>query len=136
MRRLFEGDTYSSLITVIGNLRVYQIQGKLLLHLGQNVTTFWTLLHLGSFITFRPSTTLAEHLQAHVKFRKMLEFKHYPSNNSRGSGPLAGLAGLAWKASERIRLQHGTYGKKKFFGRELDFINKFRNEPPKGASLR
>ena len=136
MRRLFEGDTYSSLITVIGNLRVYYIQGKLLLHLGQNVITFRTLLHLGSFITFRPSTTLAEHLQAHVKFRKMLEFKHYPSNNSRGSGPLAGLAGLAWKASERIRLQHGTYGKKKFFGRELDFINKFRNEPPKGASLR
>ena len=108
----------------------------MLLHLGQNVITFRTLLHLGSFITFRPSTTLAEHLQAHVKFRKMLEFKHYPSNNSRGSGPLAGLAGLAWKASERIRLQHGTYGKKKFFGRELDFINKFRNEPPKGASLR
>ena len=136
MRRLFEGDTYSSLITVIGNLGVYYIQGKLLLHLGQNVTTFRTLLHLGSFITFRPSTTLSEHLQAHVKFRKMLEFKHYPSNNSRGSGPLAGLAGLAWKASERIRLQHGTYGKKKFFGRELDFINKFRNEPPKGASLR
>ena len=108
----------------------------MLLHLGQNVTTFRTLLHLGSFITFRPSSTLAEHLQAHVKFRKMLEFKHYTSNNSRGSGPLAGLAGLAWKASERIRLQHGTYGKKKFFGRELDFINKFRNEPPKGASLR
>ena len=22
--------------------------------------------------------TLSEHLQAHVKFRKMLEFKHYP----------------------------------------------------------
>ena len=36
MRRLFEGDTYSSLITVIGNLRVYYmyIYGKLLLHLG------------------------------------------------------------------------------------------------------
>ena len=50
----------------------------MLLHLGQNVITFRTLLHLGSFITFRPSTTLAEHLQAHVKFRKMLEFKHYP----------------------------------------------------------
>ena len=47
MRRLFEGDTYSSLITVIGNLRVYYIYCKLLLRLGQNV------------ITFRPSTTLA-----------------------------------------------------------------------------
>ena len=67
MRRLFEGDTYSSLITVIGNL-----------HLGQVVVTFRTLLHLGSFITVRPSATLSEHLQAHVKFRKMLEFKHYP----------------------------------------------------------
>ena len=31
---------------------------------------------------------------------------------------------------------YGTYGKKKFFGRELDLINKFRNERPKGASLR
>ena len=51
---------------------------RTLLHLGQNVITFRTLLHLGSFITFRPSTTLSEHLQAHVKFRKMLEFKHYP----------------------------------------------------------
>ena len=29
----------------------------MLLHLGQNVITFRTLLHLGSFITFRPSTT-------------------------------------------------------------------------------
>ena len=28
----------------------------MLLHLGQNVITFRTLLHLGSFITFRPST--------------------------------------------------------------------------------
>ena len=53
MRRLFEGDTYSSLITVIGNLRVYYIYCKLLLRLGQNVITFRT------FITFRPSTTLA-----------------------------------------------------------------------------
>ena len=43
-------------ITVIGNLRVYYIQGKFLLHLGQNVITFRTFLHLGSFITFRPST--------------------------------------------------------------------------------
>ena len=58
MRRLFEGDTYSSLITVIGNLRVYYIKGKLLLHLGQNVITVKTLLHLGSFITFRPSTSI------------------------------------------------------------------------------
>ena len=29
---------------------------KILLHLGQNVITFRTLLHLGPFITFRPST--------------------------------------------------------------------------------
>ena len=32
------------------------LQLKSLLHLGQNVITFRTLLHLGSFITFRPST--------------------------------------------------------------------------------
>ena len=32
------------------------LQLKSLLHLGQNVITFKTLLHLGSFITFRPST--------------------------------------------------------------------------------
>ena len=35
MRRLFEGDTYSSLITAIDNL-------KSLLHLGQIVIAFWT----------------------------------------------------------------------------------------------
>ena len=45
-------------MTVIGNLRVYYIWGKLLLHLGQNVITFRTLfkslLHLGqNVITFR-----------------------------------------------------------------------------------
>ena len=37
MRRLFEGDTYSSLITVIGKITTllhYYICGKLLLHLG------------------------------------------------------------------------------------------------------
>ena len=32
------------------------LQLKSLLHLGQNVITFRTLSHLGSFITFRPST--------------------------------------------------------------------------------
>ena len=32
------------------------LQLKILLHLGENVITFRTLLHLGSFITFRPST--------------------------------------------------------------------------------
>ena len=32
------------------------LQLKSLLHLGQNVITFRTLLHIGSFITFRPST--------------------------------------------------------------------------------
>ena len=26
----------------------------------------------------KPVGTVSEHLQAHVKFRKMLEFKHYP----------------------------------------------------------
>ena len=50
MRRLFKGYTYSSLITVTGNLRVYYIQGvvitfKTLLHLGQNVIT----LHVITF---------------------------------------------------------------------------------------
>ena len=30
----------------------------MLLHLGQNLITLRTLLHLGSFITFRPSTAL------------------------------------------------------------------------------
>ena len=48
MRRLFEGGTYSS------NYCNWQL--KSLLHLGQIVITFRTLLHLGSFITFRPST--------------------------------------------------------------------------------
>ena len=32
------------------------LQLKSLLHLGQNVITFRTLLHFGPFITFRPST--------------------------------------------------------------------------------
>ena len=65
MRRLFEGDTYSSLITVINwelksllhvHLGQVVIAFRTLLHLGQNVITFRTLLHLGSFIIFRPST--------------------------------------------------------------------------------
>ena len=34
------------------------LQLKSLLHLGQNVITFRTLLHLGLFITFRPSTSV------------------------------------------------------------------------------
>ena len=33
-----------------------------LLHLGQNVITFRTLLHLGSFMTFRPSTSFPRQL--------------------------------------------------------------------------
>ena len=58
MRRLFEGGAYSS--------NYYNCQLKSFLHLEQivitfrillqNVITFRTLLHLGSFITFRPST--------------------------------------------------------------------------------
>ena len=48
MRRLFEGGAYSS------NYCNWQL--KSLLHLGQIVITFRTLLHLGPFITFRPST--------------------------------------------------------------------------------
>ena len=48
MRRLFEGGAYSS------NYCNWQL--KSLLHLGQNVITFRTLVHLGPFITFRPST--------------------------------------------------------------------------------
>ena len=51
MRRLFEGGTYSS------NYCNWQL--KSLLHLGQIVITFRTLLHLGPFITFRPSTAHA-----------------------------------------------------------------------------
>jgi len=43
MRGLFEGCAYSS-----------NWQLNSLLHLGQIVITFRTLLHLGSFITFRP----------------------------------------------------------------------------------
>ena len=39
-----------------GNLQLHR-----LLHLGQNVITFRTLLHLGSYITFRPSTTVRRH---------------------------------------------------------------------------
>ena len=48
MRRLFEDGTYSS------NYCNWQLNS--LLHLGQIVITFRTLFHLGSFITFRPST--------------------------------------------------------------------------------
>ena len=50
MRRLFEGDTFES--------DYCNWQLKSLLHLGlvNVVSTFRTLLHLGSFITFRPST--------------------------------------------------------------------------------
>ena len=51
MRRLFKGDTYSSLITVTGNLRDYYIQGvvitfKTLLHLGQKVITFRAVYYI------------------------------------------------------------------------------------------
>ena len=52
MRRLFEGGAYSS------NYCNWQL--KSLLHLGQIVITFRTLLHLGPFITFRPSTEALE----------------------------------------------------------------------------
>ena len=53
MRGLFDGGAYSS------NYCNWQL--KSLLHLGQIVITFRTLLHLGPFITFRPSTmTLIE----------------------------------------------------------------------------
>ena len=48
MRRLFEGGTYLS------NYCNWQL--KSLSHLGQIVLTLRTLLHLGWFITFRPST--------------------------------------------------------------------------------
>ena len=51
MRRLSEGGNYLS------NYCNWQL--KTLLHLGQNVITSRTLLHLGSFITFRPSTPRA-----------------------------------------------------------------------------
>ena len=50
MRRSFEGDACSS------NYCNWQLKSSL--HLGQIVITFRTLLHLGSFITFRPSTTV------------------------------------------------------------------------------
>ena len=49
IRRLFEGGAYSS------NYCNWQL--KSLLHLGQIVITFRTLLHVGPFITFRPSTS-------------------------------------------------------------------------------
>ena len=48
MQRLFKGGAYSS------NYCNWQL--KRFLHLGQIVITFRTLLYLGSFITFRPST--------------------------------------------------------------------------------
>ena len=48
MRRLLERGIYSS------NYCNWQL--KSLLHSGQIVITFRTLLHLGSLITFRPST--------------------------------------------------------------------------------
>ena len=58
MQRLFEGGAYSS------NYCNWQL--KSLLHLGQIVLKFRTLLHLGSFITFRPSTEVLER-----KFRSL-----------------------------------------------------------------
>ena len=51
MRRLFEGGACSS------NYCNWQL--KSLLHLGQIVITLRTLLQLGSFITFRPSTAVS-----------------------------------------------------------------------------
>ena len=65
------------------------MQLKSLLHLGQNVITFRTLLHLGSFITFRPSTL--QPLGANVeKYResqissKNSHFGRYHPNNPVG----------------------------------------------------
>ena len=42
------------------------LQLKSLLHLGQNLITFRTLLHLGSFITFRPSTPCERSISLHL----------------------------------------------------------------------
>ena len=50
-RRLFEGGACSS--NYLSNCN-WQLES--LLHFGQIVITFKTLLHLGPFITFRPST--------------------------------------------------------------------------------
>ena len=50
MQHSFEGGAF------LGNY--CNLQLKSLLHLGQNVITFRTLLHLGSFITFRPSNEI------------------------------------------------------------------------------
>ena len=60
MRRLFEGGTYLS--------NYCNLQLKSLLHLGQNVITFRTLLHVGSFISFRPS------------FKSLLEIEDFKSH--------------------------------------------------------
>ena len=61
MRRLFEGEAYSSnycdwQLKSLLHLGQIVITFRTLLHLGQNVITFRTLLHLGPLITFRPST--------------------------------------------------------------------------------
>ena len=48
---------------------VITFRTKMLLHLGQNVITFRTLLHLGSFITFRPSTRGMVKETGHGKIR-------------------------------------------------------------------
>ena len=63
MRRLFEGGAYSSYycnwqLKSLLHLGKIVITFRTLLHVGQNVITFRfrTLLHLGPFITFRPST--------------------------------------------------------------------------------
>ena len=62
MRRLFEGGACSS------NYCNWQL--KSLLHLGQIVITFRTLLYLGSFITFRPSTDVSKNRQEVYKSEK------------------------------------------------------------------
>ena len=47
----------------------------MLLHLGQNVITFRTLLHLGSFNTFRPSTLVDYKNIKHCFSNFLLDFK-------------------------------------------------------------
>ena len=49
------------------------LQLKSLLHLGQNVITFRTLLHLGLFITFRPCTHVNVCEMSHLLAWSLLE---------------------------------------------------------------
>ena len=107
MRRLFEGGAYSS------NYCNWQLES--LLHLGQIVITFRTLLHLGPFITFRPSTynRLGEYNQAKELHEKVLMIRKQ-------------IFGEDHKYAERIRSELALVNKQLLSSRAEDRHEKAR----------